>query len=74
VDFFGNILAIHPLAGLQAFLASKGKPKSDPDTMTLQQALAEPDRDEFIKAMEQELADHCSRRHWHVVPIKQLRG
>jgi hypothetical protein len=41
---------------------------SDPDTMTLDEALREPDRDHFIEAMHKELGDHINRKHWKVVP------
>ena len=30
----------------------------DPDTMTLDEALRQPDHDEFIKAMHKEIDDH----------------
>ena len=39
----------------------------DPDTMTLDEALRQPDRDEFIKAMHKEIDDHVRRKHWKVV-------
>jgi hypothetical protein len=45
---------------------------SDPDTMTLEQALKQSDRDEFIKAMEEEILAHTSRNHWEVVPIRSV--
>jgi len=48
----------HPLS----FAAS-----SDPDTMYLDQALREPDREQFIEAMQKEIADHEERGHWEVV-------
>jgi hypothetical protein len=41
---------------------------SDPDTMTLDEALKDPDRDQFIEAMRKELMDHVGRKHWKVVP------
>ena len=41
--------------------------KNNPDTMTLQEALQQPD-EEFIKAMHKELHDHIKRKHWKVVP------
>ena len=55
---------LHPLATLISFPATK----SDPDTMTLDQALREPDAHKFIEAMESEVADHVARGHWEVVP------
>lgn len=57
----------HPYALLSAFVST-----SDPDTMTLDEALKQPDRDEFIKAMKKELMDHIERKHWKVVPIKNI--
>ncbi|MEL6660877.1 MAG: reverse transcriptase domain-containing protein, partial [Bacteroidota bacterium] len=41
---------------------------SDPDTMTIQEALKQDDRAEFIKAMYKEIQDHIDRKHWMVVP------
>ena len=45
---------------------------SDPDTMTLDEALQQADRDEFVKAMHKELQDHVDRKHWKVVPISAI--
>jgi hypothetical protein len=45
---------------------------SDPDTMHLEDALKQPDRKEFIKAMHKELNDHIERKHWKVVPLKAV--
>ena len=56
---------LHPLATLLSFLAAK----SDPDTMMLDQALWELDAQEFVKAMEKEVAHHVKHVHWEVVPI-----
>jgi len=61
---------LHPMTVLLSFPAAK----SDPDTMTLDKALREPDAAEFIKAMEQEVADHIKRGHWEVVPFPQFQG
>ena len=36
---------------------------ADPDTLTLKEALAQPDRAQFIAAMYKELEDHISRGH-----------
>jgi hypothetical protein len=49
---------IHPLA----FAAT-----ADPDTMYLDQALREPDREQFLEAMRKEVEDHEKRKHWVVV-------
>jgi hypothetical protein len=68
IDPYGLLNSIHPFATTMSFLSTKG----DPDTMTLQEALAQPDREEFIKAMEKELLDHFERRHWDIIPISEV--
>jgi hypothetical protein len=45
---------------------------SDLDTMHLNEAMIQPDREEFIKAMNKELQDHIDRGHWKVVPSKSV--
>lgn len=45
---------------------------SDPDTMTLDEALNQPDREEFVKAMHKELKDHIERKHWKVIPLSAI--
>ena len=45
---------------------------SDPDTMTLDQAMKEPDRDKFLEAMSKELNDHIDRQHWKIVPLSSV--
>jgi hypothetical protein len=40
---------------------------SDPDVMYLQQALKEPDRLEFIKAMEKEVRSHTGNANWKII-------
>jgi hypothetical protein len=61
----------HPFALLSehvvAFIGS-----SNPDTMMLQEALKEPYRYKFIKAMTKELTDHVDRKHCKVVPRKTV--
>ena len=42
---------------------------SDPDTMTLIEALQQPDRHKFIKTMEKELRNHINRKQCKVVPL-----
>ena len=64
-----EIEEMHPLAGLQSYAASKQR---DPDTMTLDRALREPDSEQFIEAMEKELLDHTRRGHWEIVPTSQI--
>ena len=36
---------------------------TDPDTMTLKEAMDQPDKDMFLLAMEKELQDHIERKH-----------
>ena len=45
---------------------------SDPDTMTLSEALQQPNRHKFIKAMEKELCYHINCKHWKVVQLKSI--
>ena len=45
---------------------------TDPDTMTLSEALRQPDRDKFLAAMQKELNDHITRGHWTVLPTKNI--
>ena len=41
--------------------------RADPDTMTLKEAMSQPDADKFLEAMEKEVQDHVSRKHWKLV-------
>jgi hypothetical protein len=50
----------HPL--LFAFAAS-----ADPDTMYLHEAMRQPDREQFIRAMKKEVNDHTTNGNWMVV-------
>ena len=52
---------------MQVPIAFAGK-TSDPDIMYVDQALREPDRKEFIKAMVDEVKAHIEKGHWKVVP------
>ena len=45
---------------------------ADPDTMTLKEALQEPDADKFIEAMEKEVEDHVKRGHWKLVTTAEM--
>jgi hypothetical protein len=51
-----------------AFLART----SDPDTMYFHQAIRQPDREEFIKAIIKEINDHIKHKHWVLVPREQV--
>ena len=57
---------------LPPHLVSFAANTKDPDTMTLQEALKQDDREEFIKAMKKELEDHINRKHWKVVPLSSI--
>ena len=43
---------------------------TDPDTMTIKEAMTQPDREQFIEAMRKELNDHIARGHGKVIPMK----
>ena len=61
----------HPFASISNYVISMTA-SSDPDTMTLEEALAAPDRDKFVEAMVKELKDHVDQKHWKVVPLKSI--
>ena len=42
------------------------------DTMYLHQALVQPDRHEFIKAMVREINTHQEQKHWAVTPVEEV--
>ena len=46
--------------------------QTNADTMYLHQAMAEPDRDGFKLAIAKEIADHCKRKYWVVVPRSDI--
>ena len=45
---------------------------ADPDTMTLKEALKQPDAEEFLKAMVKEVEDHVRREHWKIMTISEM--
>lgn len=45
---------------------------SDSDTMNLEDAMAAPDREQFLEAMSQVLQDHVDRKYWKVVSVKSI--
>ena len=45
---------------------------ADPDVMTFDEAMASPDRIQFIAAMQKELLDHIGRGHWKIVPLSSI--
>ena len=48
--------------------------QADPDTMTLKQAMQEPDADKFLEAMIKEIDDHVQYKHWHLVTDEQMQA
>lgn len=46
---------------------------ADPDTMYLNEAMKQDDRDEFLKAMVKEIEDHTVRGHWRVTTRAEMR-
>jgi len=53
---------IHPFTMLTTFYNSFAAARSDPDTMTFEQALKEPNCENFIEAMS----------HWEIIPISEV--
>ena len=45
---------------------------ADPDTMTLKEALKQPDAEEFLKAMVKEVEDHVRREHWKIMTVSEM--
>ena len=56
------------MASITQFILGNIAFSRDPDTMTLDEALHQPDPDEFIKVMHKEIDDHIHCKHWKVVP------
>jgi hypothetical protein len=56
--------------GEDPFLAYKAS--TDPDTMYMHEAMKEPDRDEFVKAMKKEVADQMENGNFSVVRIDEV--
>jgi hypothetical protein len=46
--------------------------QSESDTMTLDEALRQSDRDQFVEAIKKELNDHINRKHWKVIPASAV--
>ena len=42
------------------------------DVMYLHQAMQQPDKEEFVKAMVREIESHEKRKHWKIVPMKEV--
>ena len=67
-----GIADLHPLACLQMVSADIQQPEGYPDAMPLEVALAQPDHDKFIGAMEKELKQHSELKHWRIVHNSQV--
>ena len=63
----GALLDTHPLAMLVTWTRSLIAKRSDPDTMTLTEAMKQLDREQFIEAMIKEVTAHTEKGHWEVV-------
>lgn len=48
------------------------KTTSDPDTMYYHQAMAAPDRANFLQAIVKEVNDHIQNEHWELVPLSEV--
>lgn len=66
-----NIADFHPLALLQ-MMGAIHQPEGYPDAMPLHVALAQEDRDQFLKAMAKELKQHADLKHWKIVHRAQV--
>ena len=67
-----GIADLHPLACLQMVSADIQQPEGYPDAMPLEVALAQPDCDKLIGAMEKELRQHSKLEHWRIVHKSQV--
>ena len=63
--------ALHPLAAWKRVVGMVMS-ANDPDTMTMQEAMNQPDRDEFVKAMHKEVGNHIQSKHWKVVLLASV--
>ena len=63
-DFEAENEAEHPM---MAYAAS-----ADPDTMYFHEAMKEPDREEFVKAMQKEVESHTANEVWELVPASKM--
>ena len=67
-NFDGTLNFVHPL-NLMVFLTKKN---SNNDTYTYSQMLKLDDRASFVEAMRKEVEDHEKRKHWTIVPRKNM--
>ena len=52
---------------LPAFVSTIAQPDGHPDTMLLNMAMQQPDRDKFFDAMAWELSQHTELEHWKII-------
>jgi len=62
--------SLNELCKLMAFPASL----ADEDTMYLNEALKQTDKDKFLEAMIKEINDHTSRGHWRITTREEMRA
>ena len=62
----------HPFALFTEQVIALASKSTDPDTLTFEEAMQAPDREQFIEAMYKELEDHIERKHWKIVPLKAI--
>ena len=60
----GTLKELHGMA----FAAVKGTNES----YNFKQAMDQPDRSDFLHAMEKEISDHSKRKHWELMPRSHL--
>jgi hypothetical protein len=60
---FPNVQERHPMQELHACAAS-----ADPDTMYLHEAMQQPDREQFLQAMNQEVNGHVESKNFSIFP------
>jgi hypothetical protein len=48
------------------------KATADPDTMYLHEALKQPDQEQFLKAMDEEIEAHHQGKHWKLVSRSEI--
>ena len=46
--------------------------KTDKDTMYFNQAMKQPDREQFVNAVIKEINDHTERKHWELIPKEDV--
>ena len=68
---FETIVSTEPLAN-EPIHPMAMKASTDPDIMYYHEAMAQPDRKQWVKAVEKEIADHEKGKHWEVVSTNDI--